>query len=119
MNHHRSLKTAIARTKRNARGYRVFSDTLRRRVSAHALARKRSGVSFVRTAKKLGVGDALISRWVRQSAAKSTPTKRRMPRLKPVVITDESTDVIVRGLHGVVVEGLDIEQLAVLLRALA
>lgn len=88
-------------------------EELKRDALACWAARKADGASEAAAAAELGIPALTLSRWRRAAAA---------PRFLPVVVEPAvaaSPQLVVRGPCGLLVEGLDLDGLAQLLRRLA
>jgi hypothetical protein len=95
------------------------SEVLRGRVVAYAATCSAEGESHRRISLRLGLDQATLSRWIRRSTASSSDFRRvaivptESSELRPSV-----SSLRLRTPHGFIVEGLDLERLAALLRAL-
>jgi len=96
-------------------GRHGFPVAVRKRAAAWARRRRAAGEPLVAVARRLGVSHETLRRWLRQGAG----------RLRPVSVAEEvatshvSGGLVVRMPNGVTVEGLSVEEVVAVLRALA
>lgn len=101
----------------DARGYRDFTPEARKLAAEYALARIAAGASTLEAARELGMKGWTLQRWVQNHRRAASRVARGF---RPVKVTSEAvTGLVVRGAHGVEVEGLSLETAARLLRELA
>lgn len=95
---------------------RRYPPELRVRIAAHVRRELATGKTLWRQAQQLDMGSGTLQRFL---------AEERPASLVPVRVVDVDTrpglvsSVVVRGGHGVTVEGLSVEDVATLLRALA
>jgi len=113
MNRAAQIRRRIAELGPRRRGARIPED-LRRGIASYGRVRRREGVSLDALAKELGVSSETVRRYVQ--------VRPRLPELVPVEVLADGMDapralvmVSPRGYH---VEGLDLEEMARLLRML-
>lgn len=96
---------------------RRYPEDLKRRIVSWVTTRRAAGMSSTEVEEGLGIPWTSLSKWMRERPTRpSSPT----PKLKPVTVVETRTSVrpILKTPGGFVVEGLDIEGMAVLLRRL-
>ena len=99
----------ISSTPRNSRGYRRFSSDLRRDMLTYASSERAKGRSLQAVAETLGVGDSLLSRWLKDGTPASP--------LVPVRIASPKRRFVLEGPGGFRVNDLDIDDLVSLVQA--
>jgi len=108
----------IERTRAGGVHHWRCSDGLRERIVRYAVGCSAEGESHRRIAGRLGLEQATVSRWIRESAGSSD---FRQVAIVPVEHSEHIAAVPSLRLttpRGLVVEGLDLEHLAALLRVL-
>ncbi len=105
------LYRAVKRAGRRGPGRR-FPDELREKLIKYLGARRNAGGRLREIAQEVGVNWRTVARWLKPSAA--------IERFCPVevVVPPPVHRAVVRGPHGIVVEGLDLGAIAELIRRL-
>ncbi len=101
------IKTALV-SRPKGPGRRIPPE-LRQRIARYARRRAREGASRLAVAREIGVAEQTVAR-----ALNASPDD-----LLPICASDSASGATVRGPAGLTIEGLDIEGLAELLRALS
>lgn len=109
----KSLREELRLVERHGRG-RPYPKDLRRRAAAFGVLRARQGAALHAIAQELGIADRTLARWLMASSSSFVA----------VEVTDEhrtaaSHAIVVHGPRGIRIEGLDVAQVATLLRSLA
>jgi transposase len=104
------IRAAISMLASNARRRR-FPKELRDRILSYAQSRRRQGKNIEEVAAELGMKWRTLQRWL------SEQKPRRFRRVE--VVADHTTSVTVHAPGGVRVEGLNIADIAELIRRLA
>ncbi len=118
----RRLKAELSRWRGLGRRYPA---DIKARVLAFAKVRRASGASLAALAGELGVSVMTLYGWLKASAGKRRRRAGKKPALLPVQIVPDTgvqagrPSPVVMGPRGLRVEGLSIEEIAVLLRGLA
>lgn len=107
------IRRAVAKLARG--GKRRYPARLRRRIADYARNQIESDVSLTQVSSDLGVGHPTLIRFMEEAP----PRMRRVRVAAPTRVTDSSATLVVRGPSGIVIEGLDVDGAAALLRALA
>lgn len=103
------LQRELATVERG-RGKR-YPEGLLERVVSYAVERRKRGATLVTIGEELGISWKSMSRWI--------AARRPQQRFRRVeVVAPPRREVVVRGAHGVWIEGLDIDGAAELLRKL-
>jgi transposase-like protein len=111
----RELRRALASTERG-RGKRV-PEELKKRVVAYVRERRAEGAGYRDVAQELGLSSETARRWC-ATAAGGRP-KRSRRSMVPVEVAAEQPRGVLVSPSGYRVEGLDLGELAALLRALS
>ena len=129
----RILRERIARTRINRRGYRQYSEELRRDIRIHALMGLERGASYKDSARELGLPAATLQNWCRDVALETAEPKQPMgfrpvevsaehsERIKPVPEPrhqEAASQPVVVLPNGVRIEGLSVTALSRLLKEL-
>ena len=99
-------------------GQRRYPEKLRARIAAYSRDRLKAGVGLTRVSSELGVSHPTLVRILDEKPA----ALRRVRVARPKAAKDEpaaADALVVRGPAGLVVEGLDVEGIAALVRALS
>lgn len=107
------IRRAVSKLARG--GTRRYPTRLRRRIADYARSRLEADVSLTQVSTELGVGHPTLIRLL----GKASPRMRRVRVAAPTGATHSSATLVVRGPSGIVIEGLDVDSAAALLRALA
>ena len=108
------IRRAVAKLARG--GKRRYPARLRRRIADYARNQIETDVSLTQVSSDLGVGHPTLIRLLEEAP----PRMRRVRVAAPSRVTaDSSAALVVRGPGGIVIEGLDVDGAAALLRALA
>ncbi len=107
------IRRAVAKLARG--GKRRYPARLRRRIADYARNQIESDVSLTQVSSDLGVGHPTLIRLLEEAP----PRMRRVRVTASTRVTDSSAILVVRGPGGIVIEGLDVDGAAALLRALA
>jgi transposase-like protein len=100
-----------------------YSPTFRAEVVTHAHAEVREGVAVARIARNLGLRPKTLTLWMRRMPASKLravsvePDPRPGPMPAAVAISERRAVIVTPG--GVRVEGLDLDEIVQLMRALA
>jgi hypothetical protein len=94
------------------------SDELRERIVRYAVTRSAEGESHRRIAGRLGLEQATVSRWIRESAGSNDFRPVAIVPAEPREQISAVPSLRLTTPRGLVVEGLDLEHLAALLRVL-
>lgn len=103
------LQRALSTVERG-RGKR-YPKKLLEEVVAYGVSRRRQGATLLQIGEELGVSWRSMARWLSERRAKA-----QFRRVE--VVAPPRREVVVRGAHGVWIEGLDIDAAAELLRKL-
>lgn len=104
-------------TRVSRRGFRVFTKESRRQAIEYAIQRRQEGNSCKEIAKELGVNNWTVAKWLYRPRAL---TLQRVGFTQVKIIEAERVSApVVRGAHGVWVEGLSVAEIATLLRGLS
>jgi hypothetical protein len=110
------LQRALATIERRGRG-RPYPRPLLEQLLAYTVARRRQGATLLTIGQELGMSWRTLSRWVSERAL-SVP-RETAAAFHPVQIASRPrSEVIVRGPHGIVIEGLDVDGVAELVKRL-
>lgn len=107
------LREALAGLERRGRG-RPYPKPLLEQVVAHALARRKAGATLLQIGDELGISWRTVSRWLIDRRE-----RRDAAGFRPVQVVAPMRTLTVRAPHGVVIEGLDVDDVAELLRKLS
>ena len=107
------IRRAVAKLARG--GKRRYPVRLRRRIADYARKQIEADVSLTQVSSDLGVSHPTLIRLLEEAP----PRMRRVRVAAPTRVTDSSAALVVRGPGGIVIEGLDVDGAAALLRALA
>src|SRR5262245_48732287 len=118
-NEGKQLRAAIAaRPQRRLR----LSAELRQKTSAYARQRKAEGASVAGIARELGVSQPTVAHWLTSKGSVAMEVVGQPPRVRPfrevIVEGRASTTLRVVSPSGYRVEGLSLEEAAMMLRAL-
>ncbi len=118
-----ALKARIELAPINVRGRRRCPKELREEIIRYANRCRREGTSIDQIADALGLRSATLSKWLRESKKrakhgkiKSVEVSDRTGRARSAPLRSDGVSLVLSSGHRV--EGLDIEQLAKLVRAL-
>ena len=116
------LRARIHATPMNARGRRRYSKRLRDDIRAYVADRRAQGASLSQPSGELGINSATLSNWASAEKDKAQPTKL----VKAVELEVQSASTVgTKNLptlelrEGHRIEGLDIDQLVRLVKALS
>ena len=87
MRHLQSLRERIAQAPTNRRGYRQYGRELRRDIEEHAASRVAQGASYKQIAGELGLADATLQNWCKDSSSKQAPESQLMG-FRPVEVVE-------------------------------
>ncbi len=107
------LQKALATIERRGRG-RPYPRPLLEQLLAYTVARRRQGATLLTIGQELGMSWRTLARWVSERAA----TSEHGPAFQPVQVASRRPEVVVRGPRGIVIEGLDLEDIAELVQRL-
>jgi len=99
-----------------ARGKR-FEPELRRRVVAYAERRRREGASWLSIAEELGACFETVRRWCSRGSVASR-SLRRVEVVAEAIVAAPTSSLVVITPNGIRIEGVALEQVVVLVRAL-
>ncbi len=111
------LKREIGRAPRNERGRRRYGSDLRDRVVRAAKQWRAEGKALTKLGAELGIRDSLLSDWVRKAGDGSEQAVQRMRSVE--VVEDAATvpgQVTMTLPGGAVIEGLCVDDIAILLK---
>ncbi len=115
----RRLKAELLKWRGLRRGY---PKEIRERALAFARRRRAEGASYTVLASELGLSVMTLHGWLKGGRGRGRK-KPRLPRLVPVEVVPEEeakpAGAVVVASGGIRVEGLQVEQIATLLRSLA
>ena len=113
------IRTALAARSRGP-GRRLPPD-LRERIARYAIRRARDGATRFAVAREVGVGEQTISRAIDALPDELIPIRVAEPArgAEPARSAQPSHGAVVRGPAGLTIEGLDIADIAELIRALS
>lgn len=94
---------------------RRYPEPLRRRIVEYARLRLNAGIRVTEVCAELGVSHPTVSRMLGDAPA----PMRRVRLARPSTSGEQPATPVVRGPHGLVVEGLGIEDVATLFRTLS
>ena len=105
----------------DARGFRIFPEGARQLAVAYAKKRIGSGASAVEVARELGLIGWTLQRWLQreQRGAIAGQGIKQMGGFMKLEVKPMPSVAVVRGAHGVWVEGLGVDGIAALLRSLS
>ena len=98
-----------------AGGLRRYPAKLRSRIADYSRERIKAGTAVSRVCSELGVSHPTLVRILDEKPA----PMRRVRVVRSKVTQEEPRELVVRGPGGLVIEGLDVEGAAALLRALS
>lgn len=108
-----SLRAELARIERRGRG-RAYPAALRDRVAVYLSARRAAGVSVPKVGAELGLCVSTLLRWTR-----ARPSPAGFERVLVVTDTTPSSALVVHGPCGLRIEGLQLADVAELVRRLS
>ncbi len=109
------LKRRLDRAPRNSAGRRQFGDPIRSEVVEYVRARVAEGASRSEATRELGLGQRTVWGWLQ---AKPLSMVREVEVLEPQAVDANSTKTFeLRFDNGAVVRGLDLDDIAKLLRS--
>lgn len=86
-----SLRERIGCAPTNRRGYRQYDRQLRAEIKTHAASRLEQGACYKHIAKELGLAEATLLSWCKDSTAKKAGENQPMG-FRPVEVRDERSD---------------------------
>jgi len=100
---------------RGPAGRRGFPEGIRRRAAEWARAQRAAGEPLLALARRLGVSHETLRRWLRKGEVGFRPVSMSEAAAR----APASRGAVIRLAGGVVVEGLSVEEVVVVLRALS
>jgi hypothetical protein len=96
---------------------RRYPGALRAKIGQYAVGQRRAGVTAERVSKELGVSLPTLERIMAET--KAQPMFQQVRLVESTQERGRTESVVVRGPGGIVIEGLNIAQLAILIRGLS
>jgi hypothetical protein len=110
------LQKALATIDRRGRG-RPYPRPLLERLLAYTVARRRQGATLLAVGQELGMSWRTLARWISERG--SSPDREAGAAFQRVQVASRPrSEVVVRGPHGIVIEGLDLDGVAELVQRL-